>query len=1063
MKPDAFLGELFMRLRLISALLWGFIITLYNLPAFAWQVTLQPDDTPAQVVVSNERDWLDVMVYLVWFDMDKEPASDQFVSLKFSENGQPKWQPGLMPAFNTPIDLAAFDSYNIAFENQACPESHRCFLAFVATLPDQNPLVSDSWQVSSFLPLSLSAGCERFRGQQFFLSCDSRGFLTIDNGGVNEIAILDSGAVAPELAAETQDTPAKVEADTVDTEKPDIFRLVEDKLLYANGAAKRFQVIDIADFSNPILDGWTALSGSPRELYVLGDYYLLLQTNYVGEDGTHLTVLSQGEDGSLTIVHDMTLPGQFIESRRRGEFIYSVTQNVTQNRADLVVLDCVDCGYSQYNININVLRLKDSGQLEVVDKAQLPGYSPTIAIFPDYLVITNHNPEEQKWQTTQIQAFNLSQNDDPLVDLPTLKVPGQVPSEFHLSVLNQHLRVVYGPEDRQDGSTLAIYDLSSPELALIGKIGDIAPGEDLFATRFVDNRAFVVTFERTDPLWVIDLSEPTAPKILGELEVPGWSEKMFFHDDRLFAVGIDDQPLANEENRWVRRVSMSLFDVKDPTKPSLINRFTPLTDEVSYSSSPALDDERALLLDWDNAYAALPIVSNDAETGNHLQIVSLANDKIEDAGRLDSPIEIQRSLSIAPDVLAALGDQALLTLRWGQGDPQLLGELELATNLTWLELQEDNLWAAAIGNQGYHRFYRYTTENVETPTQRWSLPRGYDGLEMDGNLVVFYNNGWGEPLTVQVLDVSTGVLRPLQVLENTVEGQEVSPESSSVEKEPFLAPDIWHSRSQPLVHDGWFYVAEQRTFKPTPLEASILPPLPEKDFWQPQSLLRGWNLTVEDASEVPSRSIPGQPLAFTVNGKLITREFANSGELRLNLLALGVDNAVLLESRDLPCQGYSQVMWADDAVYVNCKISDGYVYVTDFEEGANDDVATSSEDNAFPSTQLLKLKPEQGFAEVGSWTLPGSQYLRVVSSEVVLVASEYGWYDILEKPVINVKTSLAPRQSGCDIYQLIPEQEPVQLKHLDSCSYADDMVVLTRSEAWEADGFAGIKEIIWEN
>jgi hypothetical protein len=326
---------------------------------------------------------------------------------------------------------------------------------------------------------------------------------------------------------------------------------------------------------------------------------------------------------------------------------------------------------------------------------------------------------------------------------------------------------VYGPADRADGSTLAIYDLASPKMDLVGQVNKIAPGEDLFATRFVDNRAFVVTYERQDPLWVIDLSEPTQPKILGELEVPGWSEKMFFHEDRLFAVGIDDQPLENEENRWVRRVTLSLFDVKEPTQPRLINRFTPLAGEVSYSWSLALNDERALLLNWKDAFAALPIESWETDTGSHLQIVSLENDKIEDAGRLDISVPIQRSLSIAPNVLAALGDQALLTLRRDTGE--LLGGY-------------DKLWAAARGNKGYHRFYQYTKANVETPAQRWSLPRGYAGLERDGNLAVFYNYN---PLAVQVLDVKTGTLKPAQVLEEqqtdtSVAGEEI----------------IWYSRSQ---------------------------------------------------------------------------------------------------------------------------------------------------------------------------------------------------------------------------------------------------------------------------
>jgi len=105
---------------------------------------------------------------------------------------------------------------------------------------------------------------------------------------------------------------------------------------------------------------------------------------------------------------------------------------------------------------------------------------------------------------------------------------------------------------------------------------------------------------------------------------------MFFHEDRLLTVGIDEQP--NEEEDWVQRVAISLFNVTELNKPELINRFTPLVGETNYNQSLALDDERVLLLDWNDAFAALPINSMKYSTkyskrslwktgANHLQIV----------------------------------------------------------------------------------------------------------------------------------------------------------------------------------------------------------------------------------------------------------------------------------------------------------------------------------------------------------------------------------------------------------------------------------------------------------
>ncbi|MCK5524664.1 MAG: beta-propeller domain-containing protein [Thiomargarita sp.] len=1048
-------------MQIIRPFLWGFILTLFSLQAFAWKVNLQSseksDDTP-QVIVSNDREMAQVDVYLVWFDLDAK-ADKVFLSWRF----QWGWQTGLKPVFSTAIELPPFESYNIPFQEKTCPQEHRCFLAFLATPDGKSPLNGQkNWQATSFLPLSLSAGCERFPGQQFFLSCGDSAINRFAEGdAMDDVAM--TGAAPPAEKVTVSDEGAAPE-----TEKPDIFKLLDHQLLYANGQAKRFQVIDIADLSNPRLAGWTALAGSPRELYVLGDYYVLLQTNYVGKEGTHLTVLRQDDDNTLTTVQEMSLSGRFIESRRRGSFIYSVTEQFNS------VMDCgdKDCVEAQQTINITVLRLSETGQLEEVDKAELSGYSPTIAIFPDHLIIANHNPEEGKWRSTQVQAFDLSQVVDPLVTLPLLKVPGQIPSEFHLSVKNQQLRVVYGPEDRKDGSTLAIYDLTSPEMALVGEISKIAPGEDLFATRFVENRAFVVTFERKDPLWVIDLTDPTSPSILGELHVPGWSEKMFFHEDRLFAVGIDDQPLENEEKRWVRRVALSLFDVKDPTQPTLINRFTPLAGEVAHSWSQALDDERALLLNWDKGFAALPIESYETEAGSHLQIVSLANDKIEDAGILESPVPIQRSLSLSENVLAALGDQSLMTLRWGTGKPEVLGELELATNLTWLTLQKNDLWAAARGNKGFNRLYRFTTKEVETPAQRWTLPKGYNGLQMDDSLAVFYNH---YPLTVQVLEVKTGKLSPPQPLEKTKEPSEVNVEPvddvEKVDVEVEYIPNIWYDRSQPLVRDGWFYIAEQRPFKPTLEQAAFVP---EQAYPQPQWILRSWNVKVEGAPEALIRSIPGRPLAFDKNGHLITQETTEKGQLRLNLLALEVDNARLLHSRELSCGGYSRVMSIDEAVYVNCeenRYQPGPITYSESTEESQEATTQESQEpttqeSQEPTTQLLKLKvnPGQGFMDEGNWHLSGYQNLRAVSDDVVLMASDHYWYSPWMEGGVAVKSAmmLPPyEESGCHIYQLLPDKEPVLLKQLETCPYSDEGLVLTANQVWMAEGFSGIKAVSW--
>ena len=1041
-------------MRIIHSLLWGFIITWFSLPAFAeLQITLLPGESGAKIMVSNDVIVSDVDVYLIHFDMDAE-ADQQFLSWQLSSD---EWKSGLKSVSSKPLNLPVLESYSIEFDNKPCPENHRCFLAAVAASP--NHTTTEFWQASSFLPLTPEAACERFQGQQLFASCDSNFYAPVFT------SVGDTVGTGSGITESLPSSEVAASGSSPETEKPDIFKLVDNnKLLFANSQAKRFQIIDVADFENPRMSGWTALAANPREIYALNGHYVLLQNDYRAENGTSLTVFKEDEFGNPNSVYSMALPGHFIESRRRREFIYTVTDHYDATK----IYDCVgDCyGVTSSTIKISALRLDTTtGKLQEVDKAELAGYAPIVAIFPNHLVIANRNPQENNWQSTQIQLFDLAQADDPLLALPTINVPGQVPSEFHLSVYNQQFRVVYGPEDREDGSTLAVYDLTAPQMPLLGKVDKIAPGEGLFATRFVDNRAFVVTFERTDPLWVIDLSEPTQPTIVGELHIPGWSEKMFFHEDRLFAVGIDDQPTENEGQSWVRRVAVSLFNVADPTEPKLINRFTPLAGEARYSWSPALDDERALLLNWTDSFAALPI--NSWETGNlnHLQIVSFGNDRIEDAGRLDSSVQIQRSLSLAPEVLAALGDQALMTLSWGNAEPKVLGELELAINLSWLQLQDDKLWAAAYSNGGLNRFYRYTLSDLKTPAERWQLPKGYGGLIKDDNLAVFYDL---YPLTMQVFDVETSELRPTQPLEKTeeelLEKTEEEP-NSLIATKPFP-----YGRSQPLVHNGWFYVAEQQPFQgfnTSTTNDQELTLIPEDGYGQPQWLLRSWDLAT--ANETPAKQIPGYLLAFTANDELITWERTRDRQTRLNLLALKENSARLLQSRVVTCKGNLQLIWANEAVYVSCQTGDisGLLpaeIVLSAEkinavESRVHEVENSNVEILPPTMQILKLNPAQGFTEEDSWTLPGYQNLRAISGKIALVASDgYRYNSVLDKDMLGIPAF----NNGCNVYKLLPGQKAEFVSNLLECPYySGNNWALSANKAWIAKGFEGISVFEW--
>jgi len=109
--------------------------------------------------------------------------------------------------------------------------------------------------------------------------------------------------------------------------------------------------------------------------------------------------------------------------------------------------------------------------------------------------------------------------------------------------------------------------------------------------RFFDDISYVVTFEQTDPFYVMDLSDPMDPKVLGELEIPGFSQ--FMHpikedNSMLITVGQDA-----DENGTILGFQISIFNSTIPTDPKLIDRLVIENDKDSWSGSSASWDERA--------------------------------------------------------------------------------------------------------------------------------------------------------------------------------------------------------------------------------------------------------------------------------------------------------------------------------------------------------------------------------------------------------------------------------------------------------------------------------------
>jgi len=139
---------------------------------------------------------------------------------------------------------------------------------------------------------------------------------------------------------------------------------------------------------------------------------------------------------------------------------------------------------------------------------------------------------------------------------------------------------------------ITILSTSSGEvMEEVGHLGGLGkPGESIYAVRFVKEKGFVVTFERTDPFYTLDLSDPENPEIVGELEISGFSNYLHPTEDpdTFLAVGED----ADKDGRVIG-VQIQIFDVKDFANPELIARYNLENSKNTWSSSAVQMDHRA--------------------------------------------------------------------------------------------------------------------------------------------------------------------------------------------------------------------------------------------------------------------------------------------------------------------------------------------------------------------------------------------------------------------------------------------------------------------------------------
>ena len=232
----------------------------------------------------------------------------------------------------------------------------------------------------------------------------------------------------------------------------------------------------------------------------------------------------------------------------------------------------------------------------------------------------------ERWDTA-IHQFDVTDPDDATY-LASGVVPGHLLNQFSLSEHEGHLRVATttgGPwrfdEDAQ--SMVTVLARNDATLDVVGQVGDMGRGERIFAVRYVGDVAYVVTFRQTDPFYTVDLSDPTDPRVRGELKITGYSGYLHpIAPDRVLGIGQE----ATAEGRTIG-TKVTLFDVSDLDDPRDL-----ATWSMEGGQSGVEWDHRAFLA-WQDL-AVLPF--NDwSSDQNGAVVLKVGDDSLAEVGRID--------------------------------------------------------------------------------------------------------------------------------------------------------------------------------------------------------------------------------------------------------------------------------------------------------------------------------------------------------------------------------------------------------------------------------------------
>ncbi len=435
------------------------------------------------------------------------------------------------------------------------------------------------------------------------------------------------------------------EADIVKTDGKYIYVFSKSKIMIVDAyPAQSGKVISSIDLGNV----------SPTEMFVQGNKLLVFGSEYQNIDyggampiGRHYPY--QG-NSAVAILYDITSRQSPIEEKRiefEGSYL---TSRLVDGKAVFVVNSYPRYYYAQEQNNegiIPVMRI-DGKESKIAAPGQIGYLPPMPAQSFVTIAVLNINTEEltketiagnaqavfasekniylssSAWMPPQtpivkdVQRIIAGDTESTVVNKFSFSggkigfigqgiVPGHVLNQFSMDEYEGNFRIATtsgNTWDEINPSQNNLYVLGS-DMNITGKLEGLAPGEKIYSARFMGAKAYLVTFKKVDPLFVIDLKDPQNPKVLGKLKIPGYSDYLHpIDENHIIGVGKDTIESGYGNFAWYQGMKMAIFDVSDVANPKEMHKIN-IGDRGT--DSFALQNHKAFLYDKSTGLLVLPI------------------------------------------------------------------------------------------------------------------------------------------------------------------------------------------------------------------------------------------------------------------------------------------------------------------------------------------------------------------------------------------------------------------------------------------------------------------------